>query len=261
MSDLKQVWLCGGGTQSCAIAALIVQGRLPKPDVSLVVDTFFETEVTWNYYEQVLRPALLSVGVDLMKLTGEKHGRFWGETFAKNADEPMIPVYSTQTGTPIKLPNICTQMWKIEVADRFLSREKKITKSKMRKWIGFSFDEQRRWARWLDKPEWEKGLLWFPLVDLHFRRRDCIEIVKGMGWPTPPRSACWMCPNHSDVEWRKLRSERPHEFQKAIRFEKQLQQKDPDSWLHRSCVPLAKVDFTQPEDLFTRACDSGLCFV
>lgn len=31
-SPTFQVWMCGGGTQSVAIAALIVQGKLPKPD-------------------------------------------------------------------------------------------------------------------------------------------------------------------------------------------------------------------------------------
>ena len=42
------IWSCGGGTQSAAIAALIVQGRLPIPDISLMVDTEREKSGTWE---------------------------------------------------------------------------------------------------------------------------------------------------------------------------------------------------------------------
>jgi hypothetical protein len=33
------VWSYGGGKQSVAIAALIVQGKLPKPDLIVMADT------------------------------------------------------------------------------------------------------------------------------------------------------------------------------------------------------------------------------
>ena len=70
-----------------------------------------------------------------------------------------------------------------------------------------------------------------------------------------------MCPNHSDHEWRRLKDERPDEFQKAVDLEREIHRRDPEAWLHRSCVPLDKVDFSQPEDLFSRPCDSGVCFI
>lgn len=70
-----------------------------------------------------------------------------------------------------------------------------------------------------------------------------------------------MCPNHNDHEWRIIKNERPDEFAKAVEIERQIQAVDPDAWLHKSCVPLDQVDFTQPADLFSRPCDSGVCFV
>jgi hypothetical protein len=35
----RRLWSSGGGTQSTAIAVLILQGRLPKPDLAVIVDT------------------------------------------------------------------------------------------------------------------------------------------------------------------------------------------------------------------------------
>lgn len=43
-SEIRDLWSCGGGTQSAAIAALIVRGDLPKPDLSIIVDTERERE-------------------------------------------------------------------------------------------------------------------------------------------------------------------------------------------------------------------------
>ena len=36
---MTNIWNYGGGAQSCAIAVLILQGRLPKPDFAVIADT------------------------------------------------------------------------------------------------------------------------------------------------------------------------------------------------------------------------------
>jgi hypothetical protein len=85
--------------------------------------------------------------------------------------------------------------------------------------------------------------------------------MRELGWPEPPGSNCWMCPNQSDNEWRWLRQNSPIEFRKAVEFEREMQERDPLTFLHRSCVPLDAVEFTQEDSLFERACSSGECFV
>lgn len=70
-----------------------------------------------------------------------------------------------------------------------------------------------------------------------------------------------MCPNQSDAEWRDLKENRPEEFQNAVELEREIREKDSFAWLHQSCQPLDQVSFDQPEDLFSRACDSGACFI
>ena len=37
--DKLNLWSSGGGVQSSAIAVLIAQGKLPKPDIAVMIDT------------------------------------------------------------------------------------------------------------------------------------------------------------------------------------------------------------------------------
>lgn len=267
-TNKAQVWSCGGGTQSCAIAALIVQGKLPKPDFSVIADTGYETNATWEFMDRVLVPELAKVGVTLevARASDEYAHRSGLIYFPKDGKSEwlhQIPLFRKDDleGVFAKLSNYCTSKWKVETLSRYLKRKHKLTRPSQVRWIGFSFEEQRRWVKMQQGDEFKSGLVVMPLVDLRMNRKQCIALVESMGWGTPPRSACYMCPNHSDHEWRRLKSERADEFTKAVIIERELQKQDPYCWLHRSCVPLDQVDFSQPEDLFSRPCDSGLCFV
>ncbi len=113
----------------------------------------------------------------------------------------------------------------------------------------------------MDGEEYKKRLLWFPLVEKRLLRHQSIELVKTMGWPTPPRSRCWMCPNQADSEWLDLKNNSPLEFAEAVRIDLEIRERDPNAWLHSSCKPLSEVDFSKARDLFERSCDSGVCFL
>lgn len=63
----SQIWASGGGVQSAAIAALIVQERL-RPDLAVIVDTEREQSTTWAYMDDVIAPALSKVGVTLRQV-------------------------------------------------------------------------------------------------------------------------------------------------------------------------------------------------
>lgn len=255
-----EVFSSGGGTQSTCIAALIVQGRLPKPDFMVIADTGYECETTWNYMDTIVRPAMESVGVHVYRVMASD----WASEHARgayNGETLQIPAFTNQTGDIGKLSGYCSTQWKIRVIDRFLSQVHGITRSKFRKWIGFSLDEWRRVQRMSCGEEYRKGLIRFPLVaDVPLKRHEVIREVERMGWPTPPRSRCWMCPNQQDSEWLEMS---PADLDKAITFEAQIQEVDPHAWLHKSCTPIAQVDFTEEPGLFDSAdyCSSGACFV
>jgi hypothetical protein len=256
---MKEILSFGGGTQSAAIAALIIQGKLPKPDAIIIADTGYEKSTTWQYLEAVIRPALKSIGLEVHCVTQE-----WANAglVSKNGKSVLMPLFTAQSDTVGKLTGYCSSEWKVRPMDRYLRKVLGIKKSEQKKWIGFSLDESRRAIRMMATDDWEKGRIRFPLIhDVPLRRHQAIREVEKMGWPTPPRSACYFCPNMSDDEWRDIS---PEELKLASKFEQQMQETDPFVFLHKSGKPILEVDFSKPDDqpeLFERACSSGVCFV
>lgn len=253
-----QVWSCGGGTQSCAIAALIIQGKLPKPDISVIANTGRETKSTWENLHTILAPALAEIGIEIHIAKAEELS-YCGTNYFLESGGPLIPAYTTQNGQVSKLSAFCSRWWKQDVIDRWLSNRGHKPRF-IQRWFGYGKEEQRRWVACMNSEDFKAGKIRLPLVhDVPMNRHECQMLILKMGWPVPaPKSRCWMCPNQSDSEWTGLP---PDEFQLAVQFEKEMQTKDPHAWLHRSCVPLDQVDFSKPEDLFSRPCDSGHCFV
>ena len=107
----------------------------------------------------------------------------------------------------------------------------------------------------------EAGLVRFPLIDdVPLMRQQAIKVVRDIGWPDPPRSACWMCPNQTNKEWRNLKIQYPAEFHKAVELEREIRLREPDAFFTGYRIPLDEVDFGNEEDLFGHGCNSGMCF-
>jgi len=259
---MSVVWSDGGGTQSGAIAALIIQGKLPKPDLAIIADTGREASETWEFHERVMKPELAKVGVEIHKLPHAFEGKGYNtvDIFSgKDKDTIIMPMFTSQKGRGM-LPKYCSNEWKSRPVQRFI-RERGLTSGEI--WVGFSIDEFDRMRAYDPNQKWNHT---YPLIDLRLSRGDCIAICEDMGWGTPPRSSCWMCPYRSDQEW--LRLKRSHlwargndDFQKAVDLEKKLQERDPDVYFHSSCKPLDEAYFNEDqEDMFSKPCASGMCF-
>jgi hypothetical protein len=246
---LTTLWSCGGGTQSAAIAALIIQGRIEKPDAAVMVDTEREKSQTWRYLHTVLQPALSAAGVTLQVVPKGDFATV--DLYGKNGDL-LLPVYTADGG---KLGGFCSNEWKRRVIMRWC-RAQGFTA--VQNWLGYSLDEVKRVKA--QSEQWFQP--WYPLIELRLRRADCVNIVEAMGWPTPPRSACWMCPHMTNEEWRHLRETDPADFQKAIVLDQLVRDEDSNAFIHRSGMPLADADLGADDvqgELF--GCDSGQCFV
>lgn len=260
-TERTQVWSCGGGTQSAAIAALIVQGRLPKPDIALMIDTEREKSSTWEYLEAVLRPNLLVVGVEI---TVVKKSLFTTcDLYSGDKVQPvklLLPMYTTQAGNakPSKLHTYCSNEWKQRVAMRYL---RSIGVKQCTNWLGMSVDEASRLKdsphRWIEYA--------YPLAHtIPTTRAECVQIVHEIGWPPAPRSACKMCPNMRYDEWYDMYWNHPSDFVEAVEIEKQVRVVDPHVFLYMTGVPLSEVDFSQPPTSkadHSHDCNSGMCFV
>lgn len=139
-----EVLSSGGGTQSTAMAALIVQGKLPKPDIMAIVDTGREMPTTWEYLDQVTAPAMKKLGIDVHRVNAMRYANNWGHPsrmFATNGDL-LLPAFSSINNS--KLSAFCSKAWKQEAMNRWLKQEHGVTRKEYRKWIGFSLDETRR---------------------------------------------------------------------------------------------------------------------
>lgn len=258
---MSRVWSCGGGTQSAAIGALIVLGELPKPDAAVIADTGREASATWRYLDEVLRPQLAAVGVDIMRLPHSFDGTGWNTVDLFGGQEgktALMPMYTTEgkrheVGQTSKF---CSNEWKSRPVERYY-RSLGLTGGRI--WIGFSIDEFQRMRAFDPHARWNQE---YPLIERRMSRADCAALVtRRMGWPPPPRSSCWMCPYRTDAEWRHLKETDPADFRRATMLEKEVQAVDPHLWLHASATPLDVVNFGEGQgDLLKDACASGMCF-
>jgi hypothetical protein len=254
-----EVWMCGGGRQSCAIAALIASGRLEKPSISVIVDTGRERFTTFPYLKTHVIPSLAAIGVHL-EIIKAAQWSYYGTGYVDGSGDLMLPAYTREDGVDGKNTPDCSGAWKRDAANRWLSQVHGITRSKYIKWIGFSRSpkEMVRAFKMSNSKKEGDGKTRFPLIELGLTTQDCLRIVEQMGWPEPKVSACWMCPNLKDGERQQLSDE---EKQMAITFDEEVRAQFPDTYLHRTFQPLREVDLTKQQDLFDRPCDSGVCFV
>lgn len=267
MNETIHIISLGAGVQSSTMAMMASHGELtPMPKCAVFADTQDEPAVvyTWlNWLEKQL--AFPVIRVTKGKLS-DNATRFYRSRDGSKMTTQSIPAFSDQGR--IIFPRQCTSDFKVYPIDRELTRQMRESGVKRcTKWIGISLDEIYRM-----KPSRRNSVehRW-PLVESRIRRHDCELWMQRNGYPTPPRSACRYCPYHSDNEWRRLRAEQPDEFAAAVTFEIELQDsyrkagmKDTP-WLHRSCVPLDRVDFSTDEDhgqqvMFNSDCE-GMCGV
>lgn len=259
-APVPTVWQCGGGRQSTAIAALIVQGRLPLPDYAVMADTDRERTSTWEYMKAVLRPHLIEAGVNLVVVPKSEWTTVdvWAGADGKTC---LLPVFTTFSGTLSKLPVYCSSKWKSRPIQRFLKERLGLTK--WVNWFGMSLDEMRRVRQRDDKG----NLNWYPLIQgIPMRASECINLVVNiMGWPEPPHSACAECPNQGNSEWRDMRKNWPADFERACLFDEWIRETDPTIFLHFSGVPLREANLeAEPTAItgqLTLSCDSGFCMV
>ena len=257
-----QIWNNGGGTQSAAIAALIVTGKLPKPDLAAIADTGREKSATWDYHERYIAPALASVGVTMHRVlkedwaTKDLYGGADGDTL-------LIPAFTTQSGEVGKLSAFCSAEWKRDVIRRWATAEHGVKAAT--NWIGYSTDEMGRAYKAQHSTKAQgKWQVDFPLINLGMDRGACSHLALQVLGALPGRSSCWMCPNMHMGEWRDVMADE-RDRPKVIKFERDLRKRDPHAWLTDQAVPIEQANFDDSNEVLfgreTGACDSGMCFV
>ena len=231
----------GGGIQSTTIAALIVTGRLSRPERIVMADTGRERSAVWRYLDEVTRPRLAAVGLDVERID---HSYSNVDLTGHNGDL-LMPVYS-EGG---KLATFCSREWKAFPVRRYLREHGYGPDNPVRLWFGMSLDEVGRMrtsdVKWIAN--------WYPLIlqpETRMSRGDCASFLEREGWPLPPKSACWMCPHRDDQTWQEMKDDEPGDFARAVELEREIQAGSwGDVWLHKSRRPLDEATFETAESL------------
>lgn len=243
----------GAGVQSSTLALMAACGEIkPMPDAAIFADTqaepanvykwldWLETQLPFPVH-RVTKGSLTEASLTLRKRT-----RSEGAPYAKS----LIPAYVLGPGGELGIMGrSCTYDYKLL---QLLKKQRQLAGIKrgqkeciVTSWIGISFDEIQRMK--MSREPWVQHR--HPLIEKKMRRDDCIRWMNDNGFPQPPRSACVYCPFHSNKEWKRLRDEEPHEFARAVKFEKDLQKIKKESqnmrgvpYLHPQRIPLDQVD-------------------
>ena len=245
------VWSYGGGTQSAAIAVMILKGELPKPDIVCMADTSREVSETWDYLRNVVQPSLDKIGLEVNVIP---HSYSYWDITGGNGDI-LLPVFTRKHGTVGKMPTYCSNEWKRLPVRRWL-RENGVKQCDL--WIGISTDEMERMK--INELKWQNYV--YPLIEIKpTSRHQCVSVVESYGWPTPPKSRCYMCPNMSPFSFKQLRDNYPEDFNNSVYLERAIQKIDPLIFFHPLAIPLEEAvkQSDMQSDMFD-GCDSGFCW-
>ena len=238
-------WSYGGGKQTAAIAVLILQGKLPMPDLIAMADTSREVAATTRYLYDVVAPAGFNVTVI---------PHTYATVDLYRGDDLLIPAFTRRNGRIGQMPTFCSNEWKQRVCRRWL-RDQGVTDCVA--WLGISTDEMGRMRG--------SGLLWYrhfyPLIEaVPMSRHQCESLVASHGWPPAPKSACWLCPMRGTRGWQELKRKAPDDFERAVQLDDEIRQRDPDAYLHRLALPLREaVQQSEEQPPLFDGCDSGYC--
>lgn len=240
----------GGGKQTVAIITLILEGKLPKPDLIVMADTGREVATTFEYLDNVVQPALTEIGLRV-----DVAGHAYATVDLYRNEDLLLPAFTRRGGQIGKMPTLCSNEWKQRVIRRWL-RERGVTDTEV--WLGISLDECERMK--------DSGLNWYrhvyPLCEIApMTRQMCIEQIQRHGWTVPHKSRCYMCPNQSPEAWKQIKRLDNGDFEKAVALENEIRLTDTDVYLHPLGIPLATaIDLSSRQlDIFD-GCDSGYCF-
>ena len=251
----------GAGVQSSAMLLMSDRGLIERADYAVFSDTQAEPKEVYEWLEFL--KSKVSIPIHVTTKGSLEEDMFNGKHFAS------VPFFSLMPDGKVgMLRRQCTYEYKIVPMHQFVRREMGCKKGeRIKKYgrvlmlIGISRDEPLRAKcsreKWIDHKH--------PLLDMGMRREGCIEYVEKEIGRTPPRSACMFCPYHNDNEWRRLKETDRESFMRAVEYEKRLQKLKRwkgKPFLHRSCVDLATVDFSNTNQLnmFNNECE-GMCGV
>lgn len=270
----------GGGTQSSVLALRAARGELdvPMPDCAVWADTGNEPPTTHamiDWLASVLPFPVHRVKAEVDILTALRNGT----DSRGNAVGGGIPLFTVNAdGSHGQQGRWCTDNWKLRQIQRKVRellgvgyRQRVPKGTWVEQWLGISLDEVQRMRTAADK--WVLNR--YPLIEARLDRQDCrVWWARNAPADAPPlaRSACVICPYHSDREWLELEDDFPEMINAAAAAEAGCRERQAErgyghisQYLHASRVPLrealdrARANREDRPAMFSEAECSGMC--
>ncbi len=269
----------GAGVQS---TALFLLAREPDADLrfdlAVFADTGEEPSAVYRHLDYLRSLGTPDIWVRSAGKLGDDliHGRnSTGQRFVS------IPAFTkSPEGKVGMVRRQCTAEYKIEVVNRTIRREllglkprqhipKDVT---VHQYFGISTDEAARAERAKKRFEGVRHTVpHWPLIEMGWSRKDCIEYLKGKLPHETPKSSCVFCPYRTNQSWVNLKATDPDGWARAVEIDNALRDENSvcnrgfrqELFVHRSCVPLEVLDLTalQPNALDPMATGEchGMC--
>lgn len=255
----------GKSLQSTTLGVMAVKG-LFKLDGIITADTHWEHSYT-NEIEKYYTEYFQQNGIPVYVVSG-------GNIKLESVDKPEIPYFTSPSGAPLRRQ--CTNEYKIQPCRRKIrellgARPEgwgRIRKGSAKLLLGISYDEAER----MKDSTASYIINEFPLVDMKFTRKLCVEYLENLGLPVPRKSSCICCPYQGAERWWDLKQNFPQDWADVVEFDN-LHRNPPEQMLKRGhdCKlylwkklnPLEEVDWTSILEKSDEKdiCDSGYCFV
>lgn len=260
-----RVLSAGAGTQSSGYALKVFAGEFEPFDAGIFADTGCEPREVYAYlwwlageFAKAGVPLYVVSTGNLMEDALDPTHRFASMPLFVKLREPRWDAKRKRWVTKGMVRRQCTSEYKLKPIIAMQQQLAGIKPRSRPKGIrvvsiqGISSDESERMKDPL-RP-WMRNE--YPLVDAELNRWDVIRWMAEHGYPRAPRSACKICPFHTDAEWRHLRDNQPEDWAEAVEFDKAIRsgnargevRLDGEAYLHSSLVPLDEVDLSTPED-------------
>lgn len=238
----------GAGLQSTALCYMSEMGLIERADHIVFSDTGAEPDWVYETLERVRRD--ISIPIEIIT-----HGNLERDVLEKKRySAPPFYIETESGGMPMRRQ--CTVDYKILPIRRWIKKNF----GKCNLFIGISLDEAQR-ARFSQVRFIEHV---YPLIDLRMTRQSCISFFETNNIQVPAKSSCYFCPYHNDFYWLKMKTDYPDLFQKACEFDEKIRDRSQlidgkKQYLHKSCKPIAQVEFKHERQYNLEFSCSGGC--
>ncbi|WP_428962208.1 hypothetical protein [Micromonospora fluostatini] len=262
----------GAGVQSSTLLLLAVHGRIPAFDAAIFADTGWEPVAVYRHLDR-LGDIAGRAGIEVVRVSA---GDIRADALDPRHRFASMPLFTLgPNGERGMARRQCTSEYKIRPIKAEVRRRlgyphpaRVPTGVAAEMAIGISLDEIGR-ARDADVAYMRNT---FPLLDLGWRRHDCLAYLTAHGLADTPKSSCVGCPFHDDRFWADLKAHSPAEWATAVDFDHRIRAGSARAtaagqplrgqfYLHRQRIPLDQVTLhprqQSPDD--TPSCGPWTC--